>query len=71
MEKISNFPEQRDWIVEQFGLSNGTSLGSILRAHKWVDAQGREAFHLRVDDERKYIWNSKINGSRFFLKLSI
>lgn len=66
MEDISNFSEQRDWIVEKFGLSNGTpqyDSGSILRAHQWVDAEGREAFHLRVSGARKFVWNSKADGS--------
>lgn len=66
MENLSIFPDQKAWIVEQFGPFNGTGKqgsGSIVRVHKWVDAEGRVSFHTRMSGTPKFKWNSKADGS--------
>jgi len=64
LENLPTFPEQKAWIETSFGLSNGDDKPfTILRSYYWVDAQGRTAHHLRVDDKSKFKWNQKADGT--------
>jgi len=64
LENLPTFPEQKAWIETTFGLKNGDDKPfTILRSYYWVDAQGRTAHHLRVNDDPKFKWNQKADGS--------
>ena len=53
MESLPTFREQKAWLEATFGLTNGKpQKNKIIRAFEWTDAQGRVAYHLRLDDEQ-------------------
>ncbi len=65
LEHLPTFPEQVAWIETTFGLSQNRPMKfEILRAFEWTDAQGRSAYHLRLDDPgQKFAWNQQPDGT--------
>lgn len=71
MEHLTYFKDQRKRIIELFNLvpghTNGTWLSNnknIIRAHKWMDPEGRTAYHMRTKNPKhKFIWNQQPDGS--------
>ena len=52
MGNLQKFPEQKAWLEATFGLTNGKpQKNKIIRAFEWTDAQGRVAYHLRLDEQ--------------------
>ena len=64
LESLPNFADQKAWIETTFGLNhNKSKQANILRAFEWTDAEGRPAYHLRVNDDSKFKWNQKADGA--------
>ncbi len=57
-EHLLTFAEQKAWIEATFGLNKcPPSIPDILRVYEWTDAEGRKAYHLRINDpQRKFLW---------------
>ena len=61
---LNTFAAQKTWIENTFRLLQGKHNPlNILRAFKWVDAEGHTAYHLRVDAEPKFKWNQLADGT--------
>ncbi|MCH7616012.1 MAG: hypothetical protein IH978_09825, partial [Nitrospinae bacterium] len=68
-EKISSFPELKEWFQETFNLhghatSKPVEHRTILRRYKWTDAQEHEAWHLRWSNGAKFSWAQDPDGQQ-------
>ncbi len=73
-EGLAKFPQQMERVVELFHLPiaevGGTSKRrsvSILRTHRWVDADGQEFYHHKVGP-KKWIWAKDCAGTQWGIK---